>query len=219
MSITFTSPRSSLSRPQIVWAALIAAMTVVGGSLWVLEGGRARSFDGVALSPMLGVTRTTSINAIFATREPLARERFDSIVVHHSGKSRGTPSELEARHIRQNLDGLAFHFVIGNGRGTGDGELFVGRRWLDQAAGAHVAGDRGDEMNLRSIGICLIGDGGQRPFTDAQMRRLVQLVAALSQELGIPGDRVFLHSEVAPVRDPGPFFGEAEFREQVARLR
>ncbi len=219
MRMNLAPSRASLTRPQIVWTALAAAMTLVGGMLWALEGGRGRSFDGVALSPMLGVTRTTSIGAIFSTRAPLARERWDTIVIHHSGRTTGTPSDLEAQHLRQDLDGLAFHFVIGNGRGTGDGELFVARRWLDQVPGAHVAGERGDELNRRSIGICLIGDGTTRPFTDAQMRRLVQLAAALAESLGIPEERIVLHSDVAPVRDPGLFFSEAEFREQLARLR
>jgi N-acetyl-anhydromuramyl-L-alanine amidase AmpD len=52
-----------------------------------------------------------------------------------------------------------------------------------------------------------------------QMRRLVQLVSALSEQLGIPADKVYLHSDLAQTDDPGRLFPEAAFREQLARAR
>ena len=65
----------------------------------------------------------------------------------------------------------------------------------------------------------LVGDGDRRSFTQAQMRRLADLVEVLTRDLGIPGDRVLLHSDVAPVSDPGRLFHAAEFRRDLKRLR
>ena len=100
-----------------------------------------------------------------------------------------------------------------------DGDIHVGYRWLDQLPGAHTAGPRGDWYNRNSIGICIVGDGRRRGFSDQQVGRLAQLVGELSRRLGIPADHIYLHSDVAKADDPGRFFPEAAFREQLARLR
>lgn len=206
-------------RTRVVWGALLAAMTTTGGALYALQGGPSPRLDGMALLPLVSAAGPSSMEAIFRTREPLDRGNWQAIVIHHSASMAGTPATIAEQHRAMNLDGLGHHFVIGNGRGIEDGELHVGYRWLDQRSGAHVAGPQGDWFNRHSIGICLIGDGRRRPFTEAQMRRLVQTVAALSRELGIPEDRIYLHSDLVQVSDPGPLFPEAAFREQIAALR
>lgn len=206
-------------RTRVVWGAFMAAMTTVGGLFWLLQGGPAPRLDGLALTPMVAAAGPQSIEAVFRTRAPLERQRWQAIVIHHSGSLYGTPESLESQHRAMNLSGLGYHFVIGNGSGMEDGEVNVGYRWLDQLPGAHVAGPKGDWFNRHSVGICLVGDGRRRPFTEMQMRRLVQLVGALAEQLDIPADRIYLHSELTQVDDPGRLFPEAAFREQVARLR
>jgi N-acetylmuramoyl-L-alanine amidase len=151
-----------------------------------------------------------------ALRAPLRRGEWTSIIIHHSGSMAGSPASIDAQHRSIGLTGLGYHFVIGNGNGLDDGELFIGPRWLDQQAGAHAAGDRADEWNRTSIGICLVGDGRRRDFTNRQLAELVPLVADLCRELGIPKDRVFLHRDIARSEDPGRYFPEAAFREQLA---
>jgi N-acetyl-anhydromuramyl-L-alanine amidase AmpD len=168
---------------------------------------------------MVAAAGPTSIEAVFKTRAPIREQRWLSIVVHHSGSSYGTLASIEAQHRAMNLDGLGYHFLIGNGSGLDDGEVHVGYRWLDQLAGAHVAGKKGDFYNRNSIGICLIGDFSRQAPTDRQMWRLTQLVSALSEQLHIPADHIYLHSDIAGVSDPGPFFPEATFRAQLARSR
>lgn len=191
-------------------------MCTGGAVLGTLDRGPSPLVGGRALAPMIAAEAPTSIESIFTAPETLDSARWDSIVIHHSGKPYGTPSSLAAEHKSRNLAGLGFHFVIGNGRGIADGELHVGYRWLDQLPGAHVAGADQAELNERSIGLCLVGDGEQGPFTDAQIARLAQLVTALSRELGIPGSRVYLHSDLAAAADPGRFFPEAALRERLA---
>jgi hypothetical protein len=206
-------------RNRVVWGAFAVAMTSVGGLFWLLQGGPAPRLDGLALPAMVAAAGPTSMEAVFQTRRPVEAGKWQAIVIHHSGSLYGTPASIEAEHRAMNLDGLGFHFVIGNGAGLSDGEVHVGYRWMDQLPGAHVAGAKGDWYNRNSIGICVVGDGRRKGFTPEQISRLSQLVSSLCDRLNIPTDHVYLHSDVAQVEDPGRFFPEAAFREQLARTR
>jgi hypothetical protein len=208
-----------VGRTRAVWGCLLASMTVVGGLMWGLQGAPMPRLDGLALPALVSAAGPSSIEGVYRTRSPVVSGRWTSIVIHHSGSAYGTPGSIEAEHRAMELSGLGFHFVIGNGSGIGDGEIHVGYRWLDQLPGAHVAGPNGDKLNRSSIGICVVGDGRRRGFTDQQMARLVQLVGSLCERLGIPEERVYLHSDVARTDDPGRFFPTAAFREQLASFR
>jgi N-acetyl-anhydromuramyl-L-alanine amidase AmpD len=207
------------SRAGVVWVALIGAMTGVGGLMWALDGSVAPRMDGVALPALVASAGPTSLESIFNTRAPIADAKWDAIVIHHSASPVGSPATIEAQHKAMNFQGLGYHFVIGNGTGTDDGELYVGYRWRDQLPGAHVAGPKGDALNRTSIGICMVGDGRRKPFTEQQMRRLTQLVTSLMEKCGIPADHVYLHSDVAETADPGRFFPVTSFREQLRAAR
>lgn len=208
-----------LRRPQAVWLSLVASMTVVGGALVALDGPRAPRSDGLALVAPSRAQGGAGMEAIFRTRAPIDQERWARIVIHDSGAHHGSPDTIAAAHTARNLRGLGYHFVIGNGSGAGDGELFVGYRWLDQLPGAHAGGPEAEWHNQRSIGVCLVGDGDRRPFTPAQIQRLADLVGALSRELGIPPEQVVLHREIAPTSSPGRLFPEAALRERLASAR
>jgi N-acetylmuramoyl-L-alanine amidase len=67
------------------------------------------------------------------------------------------------------------------------------------------------DINARSIGIELVNPGhscGYRPFPEAQMRALEELVHGILERHPIPSHRVLGHSDVAPARkiDPGELF-------------
>lgn len=207
--------RGGHTRSRVVWTAFAGAMTLVGGSLWALQGAPAPRLDGLTLPPLVAAGGPSSEESAVRTRVPLVKGRWTSIVIHHSASIHATPAALEAQHRAANLDGLGYHFVIGNGRGMDDGEVHVGYRWLDQLNGAHVAQPRGDQFNRTSIGICLVGDGRRREFTDRQLARVVGIVNQLRDRLGIPADQVYLHSDLARVDDPGRCFPSAAFREQI----
>lgn len=206
-------------RTRAVWSALLAAMTLAGGGMWALQGAPMPRLDGLSLPALASTSGLSSLEAVYQTRTPVEKGRWTSIVIHHSGSTYGTPASIDAEHRAMNLAGLGYHFVIGNGSGIGDGEVHLGYRWLDQLPGAHVAGEHGDSLNRTSIGICLVGDGQRHAFTPEQMSRLLELVASLRQTLDIPASRVYLHSDVAGVADPGLMFPAAAFREQVASMR
>jgi N-acetyl-anhydromuramyl-L-alanine amidase AmpD len=208
------------ARTRNVWIALLATMTGVGGMLWAVEGGPLPSLRGLSLPAMVAAGGPNSVEVVFETRHPLDVERWQAIVIHHSGSVVGSPATIADEHVqRYRLTGLGHHFIVGNGRGMQDGEIHVGYRWLDQLPGAHVAGEQGAWYNRYAIGICLVGDGTRAGFSDDQMRRLVDLVSALSREFDIPADRILLHSDLAETSSPGPFFPAAAFREALSAAR
>jgi len=201
-----------MNRTKAVWGALLGAMTGVGALLFALDGKAGVRIDGLSLPALVAPAGPSSVEGVFRTRADLDRDRWLSIVVHHSGGASATPESLETQARAAGLKGLGYHFVIGNGHGLDDGEIHVGYRWLDQLPGAHAAGKDADWYNLHSIGVCVVGNGQRRQFTPMQLRRLDQLVASLAREFKIPRERIVLHSDIATVSDPGMLFPAADFR-------
>ena len=210
-----TRPPQAAKRTGIVWASFLAAMTGVTGLLALQDVGGAGPGPLAAASiGMLG--DRPAEDPVFRIDAALDKERWTGIVIHDSGEPAGEPDSLHRLHISRGLQGLGYHFVIGNGNGLGDGVIHVGYRWNQQLPGAHVPGEAGEHHNRHSIAICLIGNGDRRPFTDAQMAQLVGLVQRLQQRLGIPADRVQLQSDLVPgVSSPGRFFSSALLSEQL----
>ncbi|MEM9166028.1 MAG: peptidoglycan recognition family protein [Planctomycetota bacterium] len=204
-----------MTRTQVVWTALIASMTVVGGLLWMLDGAPRPDAAVLRIPALVASSGPKSLEAIFQTDSAVEPGRWHGIVVHHSGSPHGSATTIDAEHRQHGLNGLGYHFVIGNGNGAGNGELHVGARWLEQSHGAHTGGELGDWYNRNTIGICLVGDGSRRDFTPAQMQRLVGLVSELQERLGLPASSVKLHRELATTDSPGLRFPAAEFREQL----
>jgi N-acetyl-anhydromuramyl-L-alanine amidase AmpD len=215
-SLALTS-RSGL-RVKVIACALLGSMTALAGAFWMIQDrptARALQPGGISLLPMAASTVPVSREPAVASIAPLAKGRWTTIVIHHSGSMAGTPASIEAHQRAQGQSSLGYHFIIGNGNGLDDGEVFVAPRWLQQLPGTHVAGERSAAWNLESIGVCLVGDGRKRRFTDQQMAQLIRLVSSLCAELKIPKDRVLLHSDLTRIDDPGRFFPKSEFVEQL----
>ena len=207
-------------RTRVVWSALIGAMTLVGGGLLLSDPSPAGlgSSSGVTLSPLAAVARPSSLEPIFQTAQGFEPARWDAIVIHHTATPGATPEGLDEAHRAMRLEGLGYHMVVGNGVGMGEGEIHVGARWLAQQPGAHVAGPMGAELNRTSVGICLVGDGDRRPFSEAQLRRAAELVAAVAQRCGLRADQILLNRDVAGVSAPGRLIPDAAIRERDAAL-
>lgn len=214
-----SSNASTFRRSHAVWLSLLGAMTAVGGLLLVLEDRPGTPPGAFASSPATGNRSSADLGVIFQTREPILSGRWDGIVIHHSGAAVGSPETIASQHEGKGLKGLGYHFVISNGNGAADGQIHVGYRWDYQLAGAHTGGPKGDYYNRRTIGICLVGDGERRQFTDAQLERLVDLVSDLQKQLNIPSDKVVLHRDVAETSSPGRLFPEAAFRARLKAAR
>ncbi len=128
--------------------------------------------------------------------EPWARRGVRTwryIVIHHSATAVGSAAEFDRYHKSKGWGGLGYHFVVGNGNGSGDGQLEVGYRWSDQLTGAHA---KNRLFNEYGIGICLVGNFQETDPSPAQVRTTRALVAALQEAYGIPNARVYRHRDV-----------------------
>jgi len=106
--------------------------------------------------------------------------RWQFIVVHNSGTRQGNARVFDYyhRHVRHMQNGLAYHFVIGNGTSTGNGQIEVGDRWRRQINGGHV---HSDNLNNIALGICLVGDFNRSQPTAAQLQSCEELIRYLRQ--------------------------------------
>jgi hypothetical protein len=118
------------------------------------------------------------------------------IIIHHSATVGGSAEIFEKFHreVRHFENGMAYHFVIGNGVDVADGLVEVGERWKRQLQGAHVGG----ELNKEAIGICLVGDFSQNQPTARQLAALDRLLRFLQARCRIPTALVLGHREVRP---------------------
>jgi hypothetical protein len=113
--------------------ALIAAMTVVGGGLWLAQGGRLDNVQPLMATSTLPTTPAaapSALEAVLRTTQPVQANRWQAIVIHDTGQLVGTPATLDDRARSMGLRSLGYHFVVGNGNGMDDGELFVSSRWM-----------------------------------------------------------------------------------------
>jgi N-acetyl-anhydromuramyl-L-alanine amidase AmpD len=138
--------------------------------------------------------------------------RWHYIVLHHSATKGGTMRAMDRYHrqTRHMENGLAYHFVIGNGTGIGDGTIRVGHRWTEQLQGGHLANE---EQNQVALGICLVGDFDKQQPSVAQMQSLQVLVQALLKRCQLEPSAVKLHREfnLKPTECPGTNFPAASF--------
>lgn len=132
------------------------------------------------------------------------RSKWKYIVAHHSATTQGSAKsfdQVDRRHGMKN--GLAYHFVIGNGKGTGDGVIEVGSRWKNQLHGGHVSKW---EFNNHGIGICLVGNFEKTRPTQKQLDSFDQLVNYLGGNILNNKYKFYVHKEINATLCPGRYF-------------
>jgi hypothetical protein len=140
------------------------------------------------------------------------------IVLHHSADTEGDLARYDKIHRETNQwDECGYHFVLGNGSLSGEGEIEVGSRWRKQKHGAHARGACGEQCyNQHGIGICLVGDFEELgPPSRLQMDALVRLCKWLMATYDIPADKVIGHEHCKPTKCPGRHFPWAELRRRL----
>ena len=140
----------------------------------------------------------TSANIEAIRRAPVQRARWKFIIVHNSGTRQGSARVFDYyhRHVRRMRNGLAYHFVIGIGPSTRNGQIEIGDRWVRQMRGGHV---HSDYMNNIGLGICLVGDFNRDQPTRAQLEACDELIRYLQERCGAKM-QVRPHREVNPPR-------------------
>ena len=154
----------------------------------------------------LPVPVDTTIQRRVGPRHPNSDWRY--LTVHHSATREGNAKSFDRNHRRRRMGGLFYHFVIGNGTGSRDGEVEVGWRWRKQA-----------EVNRPyDIQICLVGDFNKQRVSEAQFDSLVNLIRILRRHYNIPISHVRRHKDIRgkTTECPGSRF---PFQKLLAELR
>jgi len=128
----------------------------------------------------------------------------DMLILHYTGMPTGEGAlarlrDAEARvssHYLVEEDGRVFRLVPEERRAWHAGHSF----WKGRT-----------DINAASIGIEIVNPGhefGYRPFPDAQIAVLIELIGEIRERWEIDDDMILGHSDVAPARkeDPGELF-------------
>ncbi len=224
------------------WAALVGGMVFLGTGC----GARNRRYEyprpypehtpaesrraGTTQAPASArgrshETQAAALTAPMPPAEPawepaVAPRPWQWIVLHHSATHKGSAATFDYWHRHHNhWDELGYHFVIGNGSGSGNGRVEVGSRWPKQKHGAHCRVGNDQTYNQTGIGICLVGDFRKTRPTTGQMDALVRLVDWLTARYGIPDSHVVGHGDVDVTDCPGRYFSRGELLRRVAMRR
>jgi hypothetical protein len=139
------------------------------------------------------------------------------IIIHHSDSDYGSAAIIDKWHRDRGFDELGYHFVIGNGTNSGDGQIEVGPRWTKQKWGAHDNA-LDNRYNISGIGICLVGNFNNTHPTDKQMKSVLRLVVYLMRKYNISADHVLGHGETKDTQCPGRYLHVATIRAEAERI-
>lgn len=208
VSVAALAERNRISKNHYVKAGqrLMIPTTAVAADISV-PAASAAGKSGSASSAGLPASVSSAIS-----NAAVAPGRWKYIVIHHSGTSEGTAQGMDRYHreVRHMENGLAYHFVIGNGNGMANGEVFVGNRWKKQLDGGHLASLA---QNKVAIGICLVGNFDKTAPSAAQMQSLNTLVRTLMKRCNISASNVKTHQQINVIgtRCPGSRFPTKSF--------
>jgi LysM repeat protein len=134
----------------------------------------------------------------------LNRPKWKYIIAHHSATPYGNAKSYGNVDITHGMEnGLAYHFVIGSGKDSGDGEIEIGSRWTKQLHGGHVSKQ---SYNDHGIGICLVGNFEKTKPTSRQLAAFTELVDYLGNDLLRGSYKFMVHREVNATLCPGRNF-------------
>ena len=130
---------------------------------------------------------------VLTLRPNLPTRTWKNIAIHHTATARGNPDAIDRYHRvdRKMPNGLAYHFLIGNGQGFEDGKIHASRRWREQLNGGHIRGDAANEV---SLGIALVGNFEEAAPTDKQIAALKGLLRELFLRTGLQPSDVHGHN-------------------------
>jgi N-acetyl-anhydromuramyl-L-alanine amidase AmpD len=164
------------------------------------------SLDRASLREQLS-PYTNNPDDLFAP--PKADRPWKYVVLHHSANASGSYGAIDQEHRKRlGWEGCGYHFVIGNGTGSPDGQIEVSQRWSDQKHGIHCRNGKTPDVSEYGIGICLVGNLDDSPPTPRQIAAAQRLVTYLSARYRIPADHIGTHAQLAsaPTACPGKHF-------------
>ena len=176
----------------------------------------ARSNKGTKIVPLPTSTSSSveRVKPFLATPSDLfqpakADRPWKYVVLHHSASATGSYDQIDRDHRKiLGYEGCGYHFVIGNGSESPDGQIEVSDRWINQKQGVHCRNAKSAEANEYGIGICLIGNFDQTAPTPKQVAAAAALVAYLENHYRITSNHSGTHDQFAdsPTACPGKNF-------------
>ena len=211
------------------WGAAALFFLIALYYLWLLLFSAAPADIGIAVRPPSREEFRERLRALAPIQaDPVWKVaakpgRWRGIVIHHTATDGGSLESIDREHREQRKwpNGFGYHFLIGNGNGMTNGEVVMGRRWLDQekldgahlkmsdAAKTEIFGMPPDsQANSFTIGISLVGNFEKQLATPEQLAALKGLIAFLRQEYGIGLAAIVGHGKVShdPTACPGNWF-------------
>ena len=201
-----------MARALMKAASSFSLVLVLVLGTWVASSApTAKSARATKAPVKKAAVRTSAVGLTSKLRVQLdairVKKGWRHIVIHHTATTSATARGIDTYHRekRRMENGMAYHFLIGNGKGMGDGEIYIGDRWKRQIQGGHLASEA---LNQSSIGICLVGNFDKRPPTARQMESLRALITKLRQRTRLPASAVTTHRGIHPrhTRCPGRHF-------------
>ncbi len=120
--------------------------------------------------------------------------KWKHIVIHHTASEWSSLERIDRFHRKKfnDPDGIEYHFLIGNGKKSGRGEIELGR-WKIQKRAIHLFKPEGAPD---AIAISLIGNLHERKIYNAQYNALLTLVFRLMIAEKIPVENITTHTRV-----------------------
>ncbi|HVT90482.1 MAG TPA: peptidoglycan recognition family protein [Tepidisphaeraceae bacterium] len=189
------------------------------------------NFSGPTMDPLMAVNPAPA-RPVLPTPNPQLRKGIGGdaawaisvpprpwkwIVIHHSATAFGAAARFDRDHRAKGWDELGYHFVIGNGTESGNGQVEVGSRWPKQKYGAH-AKTPDEQFNNYGIGICLVGNFDIERPTPQQMQSLARLTAYMMRTYNIPASHVIGHRDTKQTDCPGHNLDVAVVRQMATRM-
>ena len=180
-----------------------------GSSSAIMNANHIVNPDSLRMGQVLLIPGAAPVQAV-VNLIPSAKWRY--IIIHHSATDHGSALYFHKAHLAKGWDrGVGYDFVIDNSsEGQEDGQIEETPRWIKQEDGAHC---KASDMNIKAIGICLVGKFNEEKVSPKQMESLVYLVQKLQVFYHIPTKNIIRHGHVpgASTDCPGKKFPWDEF--------
>ena len=161
-----------------VLVALLVSMTA-GAIVLMALSGRPPLAGPFSLASYTGLDPIAEAVHSRVAQQP---QRWRAIEVYFSGTTAGNIEQLTSLYGLSKAEDLNCHFVVCNGSGGGDGQVFATEKWQRQWS---IVSSRAWSGPNQTIRVCVIADGKGSPATEYQIKRTYALIEKLYQEFSI----------------------------------
>ena len=174
---------SNQPRVTKILLSLVISMTVGAVILMALED---KSISGGTFS-LASYSALGSIKQAIVSESTTSVRQWERIEVFYSRTSGGNLDQLASLNGLMSPEDVNFHFLICNGLGGIDGQIFTTEKWLRQWSSLPGGSWNGTERTIR---ICVIASGTGNPPTGSQLTRTAELIETLLRKFHIDRENI-----------------------------